>query len=101
MKAQRYSEIGPIERGEAVSLNTGTQLALNGVARDYECAKCGSGLHVGFGYDETRPSGQRTLGYLRCMADGTHRGIRRCPPPNRPLTPDEIEERGMLHWRKA
>jgi len=77
VKAIPYSEIGPIERGQAVPLNTETQLVLDALARDYECGKCRALLKVTVRLDKSRPFGQRTVGMLRCVKDDSHRGIRK------------------------
>jgi len=87
VKAQLYSDIGPIEKGLPVRLENDAVMRLEAYKRDHYC-HCGSVL----GWKHMSIEG-RGYGVMHCMADPKHRGFRRNPPPNRPLTPDEIEQR--------
>lgn len=75
MKARLYSEIGPIERQEAIPLVGDAMMRLQAVARDYVCGKRLCDGLLGVKIDWAEDIG--TVGFVHCMADPKHRGIRR------------------------
>jgi hypothetical protein len=101
-RAIPYSQIGPIGKGKAVPFNNEVGLLLNRLKRDYSC-KCGGELGYRIRYiPVTQEPGllMRVTAQLFCYADQSHHGIRRNPPPNRPLSYQEVKARGMLSSRR-
>jgi hypothetical protein len=91
--------IDSIEKGKVVPFDTRVGVLFERVKRDYSCTQCGGelGYHIRY-IPVTQEPGllMRVTAQLFCYADQSHHGIRRNPPPNRPLSYEEVKARGML-----